>query len=185
MFSSRWRTLLREGERYDFHPAKNFTFSFLIFNFIMSYTREELDKMFNELPDDVRDAMSSVDTVNILKGLQEKYKLHIDQIGELSAEIAMLMIGAMPPQRFITNIQKSIGADKETAKTIAAEINEKIFKNVRRSLMEIHQMDEEKNYQDEKAKEEETKTIPPPANPEETKIEPKKPAVADPYKEAV
>jgi hypothetical protein len=150
----------------------------------MSYTRDELNKMFEELPDDVTEAMTSVETIDVLRAIKEKYKLHIDKAGDLSAAIAMVMLGAVPPQSFIANIQKALEVDKETAKTIATEINDKIFKQVRDSLMQIHQMDEEKKYQEEKKVEVILGTgIPAPAPVSENE-ETKKPVV-DPYKEAV
>jgi hypothetical protein len=106
----------------------------------MPYTKSQLDKMFAELPDDVKEAMTSVDTVDILKEIQEKYHFHLDQIGDLSAEVGMLMLGATHPQRFISNVEKALGVSKETATEIATTVNEKIFKKVRHSLMELHQM---------------------------------------------
>ena len=143
----------------------------------MAYSQKELDTMFAELPDDVKNAMLSIDTVKVLKGIQEKYKLHFDQIGDLSAEVGAVMIGVAQPQRFIANVQKALNVDKETAKNIATEVNEGIFKKVRQSLMKIHQMDEEKSYQD--TKEEEKKVIP------ETTTDEAKKVPSDPYREAV
>jgi hypothetical protein len=143
----------------------------------MAYTKSQLDKMFSELPDDVKEAMTSVDTVDILKEIQEKYHFHLDQIGDLSAEVGMLMLGATPPQRFISNIEKNLNITKEVATEIATTVNEKIFKKVRHSLMELHQMAPTEAIKEEKK--EETKPI------ETTKQEEvKKPAI-DPYKEAV
>ena len=140
----------------------------------MPYTKSQLDKMFAELPDDVKDAMTSVDTVDVLKGIQEKYHFHIDQVGDLSAEVGMLMLGATPPQKFISIVEKTLNIPAPTAKEIAGIINEKIFKNVRHSLMEIHKMTAEANSAEEKKLE---------IKPTEAPAEIKKPV--DPYKEAI
>jgi hypothetical protein len=147
----------------------------------MPYTKSQLDKMFAELPDDVKEAMTSVDTVDILKEIQDKYHFHLDQIGDLSAEVGMLMLGATPPQRFISNVEKNLSITKEIATEIATTINEKIFKKVRHSLMELHAMTSSDTSKPasgvvkEEAKPTEVST-----KPEEVK----KPAV-DPYKEAI
>ena len=134
----------------------------------MSYTREQLDTMFYELPDDVKEAMTSVDTVQVLNKIKEKYKLHIDQIGQLSAEIALVMIGASSPQRFISKMESSMNISEETAKSIASEVNEKIFQVVRNTL---------KNIQEEEISEETKK--------ESGEVVPQKPKVTDPYRESI
>jgi restriction endonuclease len=108
----------------------------------MPYTQEQIDAMFAELPSDVKDAMSSVDTVHVMADIQKKYNLHIDQAGELSTDAALLMVGAIKPQEFIGQIESQAHIPRETAKQIAAEVNEKIFRPVRESLMQIHKMKE-------------------------------------------
>lgn len=106
----------------------------------MPYTDEEFDKVFATLPEDVKEAMSSVNTVNIMMEMKTKYDLHIDQLGELSAEVGMLMLGAIHPQEFIGKVEAGLRIPRETAKLIAAEVNEKIFRPVRDSLIQIHKM---------------------------------------------
>ena len=144
----------------------------------MSYTSEELDKMYAELPEDVKDAMSSVDTVQVMKDIKDKYNLHLDKAGDLSAEIAMLMMGAIPPQRFITNLQSSLEVDKATAKEIATIVNDRIFQKILNSLKEIQDMAEKKDISVPQKPEQENIIK------EETLEIPKK-VVIDPYKEAI
>ena len=108
----------------------------------MPYTKEQLDTMFSELPDDVKDAMTSVDTVEILNEIKEKYKLHIDQVGQLSAEVSLAMIGAASPQRFVSNLEALMGITKETAEAITKDVNEKIFQVVRNTLENLRREEE-------------------------------------------
>jgi hypothetical protein len=108
----------------------------------MPYTDEEFNTIFNELPEDVKEAMTAVDTVNIMMELKTKYNLHIDQLSELSAEVGMLMLGITHPQDFIGKVEASLRVPHETAKLIATEVNEKIFRPVRESLVQIHNMEE-------------------------------------------
>jgi ribosomal protein L12E/L44/L45/RPP1/RPP2 len=94
--------------------------------------------MMQSLPEDVKEAINSVDSLDVILGIEKKYKLHFDQTGQLSDEILMLTIGITPPQQFISNIQKRMGVSKEVAQEIGAEVNEKIFKPIRDSLKQIH-----------------------------------------------
>lgn len=111
-------------------------------------TDEEFDKKFKELPEDVRGAMTSVNTVEILTALRVKYNLHIDQLGELSAEVGMLMIGETHPQEFVGKVEENLHVSREIALQIATEVNEKIFRPVRESLMLLYKMKEKKEAED-------------------------------------
>jgi hypothetical protein len=79
--------------------------------------------------------------MEIIDGIEKKHRLHIDQAAKLSDEIYKLMLGVVSPQQFISNIESGSRIPHETAKQIATEVNEKIFRPVRESLIRIHQMD--------------------------------------------
>src|SRR3989339_283950 len=52
----------------------------------MEHTKEEIQKKFEALPNDVREAISSVDTSNIIVDIGEKYELNHEQIDKLIYE---------------------------------------------------------------------------------------------------
>jgi len=110
----------------------------------MKYTRDQIETMIRALPEDVRDALGSIDNLDVVIELQKKYNLHYDQMGALNDEILMLYAGKTPPQEFIRNIQKSMNITPELAQTIGAEVNEKIFKPIRETLKKIHMVDTKK-----------------------------------------
>jgi len=103
----------------------------------MPYSKEQIDALFSELPADVKEAITSVDTMDIINELKEKYKLHIDQIGQLSAQITLVMAGAASPQRFVSDIESSMRIPKKIAEAITSEVNEKIFRTIRSTLKKI------------------------------------------------
>ncbi len=152
----------------------------------MDYTDEEFDKEFNALPEDVREAMTAVNTVNIMVEIKTKYNLHVDQLKELSTETGMLMLGATHPQEFIGKIEAALHIPNENAKQIAAEINEKIFRPVRESLMQIHEMGEEKSIQPIiESMPAIAEEIPEPKKEPELPVSIPKKTAPDPYREAV
>lgn len=108
----------------------------------MNYTTAQLHEILKELPPDVNEAIGSVDYIDTLMSMEKKYRLHIDQADALGNEIYKLMLGLIPPQEFIGQIETSAHIPRETAKLIAAEVNEKIFRPVRESLIQIHKMKE-------------------------------------------
>ncbi len=106
----------------------------------MPYTRAQLDEMFEKLPNEIQGVLDSNETISFLKQIEKKYDLPLEKVQELSAEIGMLLLGASSPQRFIPNIKESMKISEETAKAIASEVNEKIFRPVKESLKQLHSL---------------------------------------------
>lgn len=117
----------------------------------MQYTREQLGERFEQLPENVQEAIIAVETAKIVSNIGNKYALHIDQTGELADEIGLMMLGLTRPNEFVTHVIARIGLDRAVAEAIAREVNEQIFLKIRESLQALHEnapADEkkEKNY---------------------------------------
>lgn len=104
----------------------------------MEYTDEQILEMYKKLPEDLRNAIFSVEMTGAVKGIGEKYQLPIDKIGALGNETGMVMLGVTHSRDFIVNLGNRLNVDKETARKIADEINTQIFSKVRESLKKIH-----------------------------------------------
>ena len=107
-------------------------------------TSQQLKEKYQNLPQDLRDAIFSVDSANVIRQTGGKYNLMIDKIGELADETGMVMLGATHPKEFIPNLENRLGVSKATARKIAEEINSQIFAKVRESLKKVHGMGETK-----------------------------------------
>ncbi|MBU2219469.1 hypothetical protein KKG15_03195 [Patescibacteria group bacterium] len=108
----------------------------------MEYTDEQILEMYKKLPEDLRNAIFSVEMTGAVKGIGEKYQLPIDKIGALGNETGMVMLGVTHSRDFIVNLGNRLNVDKETARKIADEINTQIFSKVRESLKKIHEGEE-------------------------------------------
>jgi hypothetical protein len=106
-------------------------------------TPQQLREIYQKLPEDLKDAIFSVDSAEIIQFLGKKYNLAVDKIGELADETGLVMLGVTHPRDFISNLAQRINFDKETARKIAEEINTQIFAKVRTSLKKIHGITEE------------------------------------------
>ncbi len=109
----------------------------------MTYTKEQLSEAFKKLPQDIRNAIFSVDTATAIQEIGTKNQLMIDKVGELADETGLVMLGFTRPSTFISNLSDRLGIEKEAAKEIAEEINSRIFFPVRENLKKIHGMEEE------------------------------------------
>ena len=107
-----------------------------------NFTEKQIAQMYDNLPEDLKDSIFSVDTTSVINEIGRKYGLAIDKIGDLANETGMVMLGVTHPNEFIGNLADRLEVDKEKARAIAGEINEQVFKKVRESLRKIHNMRE-------------------------------------------
>jgi hypothetical protein len=101
------------------------------------YTPEQIQKRFESLPEDVKEAISSIDTTNTILEIGRSNSIQIDELGELVDETGLVMLGFTKPSDFVSNIESRLGVSKEIAEKLVKEINEKILLKIRESLKKI------------------------------------------------
>jgi hypothetical protein len=87
-----------------------------------------------ELPEDVRNAINDNDLDNKVRAIGQKFNLHIDQIGALSDEVMLAMLGFAPLEGFAGALATNLSLDPVLAQTITAEVNTSIFLSIRESM---------------------------------------------------
>jgi len=100
----------------------------------MSYTPEQLEEKFNQLPKDLQDIMVSIETADIVNSIGEEFDLHIDQIGKLADQTGLVMLGVMMPNEFVGALSVELGIERLLANKIANRVNERLFYKIRDSL---------------------------------------------------
>lgn len=105
---------------------------------MQDYTDKQISEMYNNLPQDLKKAIFSVEMTGTIKRIGQKYQLQIDKIGILGNETGMVMIGVTHPNDFIPNLSQRLSVSKEIAEKIADEVNMQIFAKVRESMKKIH-----------------------------------------------
>ena len=100
-------------------------------------------QQFQNLPKDLREAIFSVDTADIIRAIAKKHKLAIDKMGELADEVGLLMLGITHPKDFINHLERRLETDSETTRNITEEVNTQIFAKIRESLKTMHTVKEE------------------------------------------
>ncbi len=109
-----------------------------------NYTKEQLLEKYRALPKEVREAIFSINTAEIIRQIGEKHKLMIDKIGELADETGLVMLGLGHPNQFISHLTERLEINHELAKEIAQEVNLKIFYPIREHLKKMYGIIEEK-----------------------------------------
>jgi len=100
-------------------------------------TPQQIQQRFESLPEDVKEAISSIDTTNTILEIGKSNSIQIDEMGEFVDETSMVMLGFTKPSDFVSNIESRFGVSKEIAEKLVKEINEKILLKIRESLKKI------------------------------------------------
>ena len=109
-----------------------------------TYTQQQIQERYDSLPENLKSAIFSVETADIIQKVSKKYNLQIDQMGELASETGLVMLGFTHPKDYIKNLSARLGIDIDSAKKIAQEINIEIFSPVKEALKKLHGMETEK-----------------------------------------
>ena len=102
-------------------------------------TIEEIEERFNSLPQDVQQAINSIDTTRKVSKIGQDYRLHFDQIQSLAASIGYLMLGFLKPSEFVYDLSREAHLPESVATEIAKEVNEKILRPIKERLREVHE----------------------------------------------
>ena len=88
---------------------------------MQNYTEEQIGQMYDNLPEDLKEAIFSVDMSEIVEKIGREKQLNIEQIGDLANETGMVMLGVTHPNEFIANLADRLEVDKEKARVIAGK----------------------------------------------------------------
>lgn len=90
------------------------------------------------LPEDVKTAFFSDAVTEVILSIGKTHGLAVDKIGELGDEIGLVMLGITQTGDFIKNLSDRLGVDKEKAKVIAEDVNQKVFQPIKISMRKVH-----------------------------------------------
>ncbi|MEK7095576.1 MAG: hypothetical protein AAB917_02865, partial [Patescibacteria group bacterium] len=142
----------------------------------MENDQKILDQKYDSLPQDLKEAIASVEIGKLIADIGEEQGLMLDQSADLIEEAGLVMLGITPTQFFTKKIQKRLGIDEKKANLISTQINEKVFNKIRASLQKIQAQSYTDNTLDEsitslKQPEVPLPTPPPPQNPNLSPLE--------------
>lgn len=103
------------------------------------YTEDALREKFETLPHGLKQAIASVDTANTVQGIAKKFLLHVDQMGALTSETGLVLLGFTHPRDFTKNLAKRLRVSEQRALEIAKEISTEIFVKVKEALRGLHE----------------------------------------------
>jgi hypothetical protein len=108
----------------------------------MEITLEEIKNKFEKLPEDLRWAIIASNIDENITSIGQKHGLNIEELGQLSLETHMVVLGYTHPDKLEESIKNSLGFPNEKNKELVREINEKILKDIREKLMSLNKKED-------------------------------------------
>ena len=102
---------------------------------MMKYSAEQVMERFESLPDDLKIALTSEEVDASIQSVAKKHFLHIDQTGELADETGLVMLGLTKTDEYISNLKERLGVPQQKASEIAKDIDEKVLRPIKASLI--------------------------------------------------
>ena len=96
----------------------------------------QIKKIIESLPAAIRKVVESKELTITIEEIGNKHDLYIWQVGALVHECMLTLIGVHSSYDFIKNLKKNLEINEELAEKLRLEINEKIFKTIRKSMIE-------------------------------------------------
>jgi restriction endonuclease len=98
-----------------------------------------IEEQMKKLPEDVKQAIISVDYKTRLQEITQRQKLLIDKAWKLEMETTLVMIGLEPITDYIDNLQREMELPLVRAREVAMDVDEHIFKPIRVSLQKMNE----------------------------------------------
>jgi len=102
------------------------------------YTQEQLWKLYEKLPDELKEAIFSVETANNVFNVCVKNRIEGDQISEVARYTGRVLLGILPSDEFQEILEKEVRLSKEMAKKVAQEINRFVFYPLKAALEKFY-----------------------------------------------
>jgi hypothetical protein len=100
--------------------------------------KNNFKEQYYNLPVELQKAIASSDLPNKLEDISRRNKLMIDQAGNLETETLIILLGLEPLKDYEDNLVKNVGLNRSLAITVAHDVDELIFKNIRETLKTIN-----------------------------------------------
>jgi hypothetical protein len=102
------------------------------------YTKEEFWKLYEKLPQELKDAIFSGETADHIKSICGRYNIEEKNIPEMAKQIGNVLLGLLPPDDFPNVLELELKIDREVTEKMMREINRFIFYPVKPALEQLY-----------------------------------------------
>lgn len=108
------------------------------------YSKEQLWKIYELLPKDLKEAIFSQETSENIAFACAFAKLERKKFSQVARLTGQVLLGLLPPQDFQEALMKELQIEEEKAKKISHQIKRLIFNPLKESLLLLYEKEEEK-----------------------------------------
>jgi len=106
---------------------------------VKQHTKDELWKLFDRLPEELKEAVFSQETADHIFSICERYD--VDNVSEVARHVGLVLMGVLMPNELMVALTKEVGLKKPVAEKVAQEINRFIFYPVQSALKQLHRVE--------------------------------------------
>ncbi len=99
-----------------------------------TYTQEQIEERFAELPEVVQNALASSETGEMLRRIGTRHNLHIDQMGTLNDVTVFVILNIIPRASYMSTLVDELHITEEQARTIVEDVNREILTPINTAL---------------------------------------------------
>jgi hypothetical protein len=103
------------------------------------YSKEDLWKIYDKLPDELKETVFSGRTAEKISDTCERNGIEEgEKISEVAKYVGRVLMGLLPPSEFQETLEKELTLKKEVAKSIAEDIERYVFHPVKAELEALY-----------------------------------------------
>jgi hypothetical protein len=106
---------------------------------MIKYKNQQYVNVFDKLPEDIRNVVSSYETTEHLLSIGKKHNLQIDQIGVMTDITFDVIMGIIATKNFVTEITNEIKVSPLEASTLVRDIDEEILKPIKKIMVALYE----------------------------------------------
>lgn len=103
-----------------------------------SYTKEQLNTLYSQLPEELKEALYSMETAEAIASVCDSYGIDDERVSQVARYVGEVLMGIILPSEFAGVLEQQIAMPKVLAPAIAKDINRLIFYPVKPALEQLH-----------------------------------------------
>jgi hypothetical protein len=105
------------------------------------YTQEQLEQIYQKLPEELQEALFSLETAENIREVCESYGIGDERVSEIAKYAGHVLMGLILPQEFSGVLETDVKLPKTLADAVARDINRLVFYPVKPALEQLHRME--------------------------------------------
>jgi len=105
------------------------------------YSQEQLEKIYEKLPEELKEALFSFETTKEIGDVGDTYGVVDKRLNKISEYVGYVLMGLMLPEEFTGVLKKEVGLPKVLAEAISRDLNRLVFYPVKPALEQLRNME--------------------------------------------